>query len=752
MRRFTLFALALFALVWAVCLASKVADQALPGHSYNDTFHTANYRAQLIRNVWSGNFPDLAPGIFMGQPLLSTGQAAVLYPTNLIGVLIPVPAVWFYLFDLWVHATLASAGMAWMLRRRGHRALTALTLGWVYANCSSFLLRASVGHWEMLHQIALFPWALGVWEAMGHARRTEARRWALAWGGVWGLLLLTRNPQMLLALLVVLVPLELWRLIARRRRMPISIRLEMLGASVIIAGLLAAVAIAPHLQGFSESYRFLMASVETAKSWPWLPFNAVALVSPQFLFGERATTYLGNWFPHESTLVVPWGVTALAIGGLALVFAWRRISRRGEAVLPLALVVGGVVIGMAGAMPWGDWMAAHVPLFGSFRAWGRASVLANLGVIMLAAEGFDALMDHRRRYWLARLGSVVGAVLCLALCYAGWMWLIVKGDAALTTLAETHLNGQPYANHTQLIPTLGDHLKHILRIDVVWYFVWLMLLVGAWGFSGGRFGKRAAIAIAALLVMGAAWQQHFHWEANTRPATLETKPGLTEWLIDLRGYVAPAPATVILSPSELATFGLQVEGIRGVMGTDSNASREFITWLNRCFGRPDEAYSLSPFSFDTVPSQVIAETGLLARVEQSLNANVRPSWISVDGYQVEVFLQAPPYAEVTGDAASLEVVSWHEDWAEFDVDSNTATTAIIREFPDSRWHAWINGERAEIRPEGAHIEIPVPAGGGRIELVFVDMPARVGISISLGAWLIFGLFGLIGLRRSRRAA
>ncbi|HMA34803.1 MAG TPA: hypothetical protein VKY74_10030, partial [Chloroflexia bacterium] len=123
------------------------------------------WRLLVQRELAAGRFPLWNDGSAHGYPLFGNGQSAVLYPLNLLWVLLPVGAgaAWIAALKLW----LAGLGMWGFLRRRGlHPAAGGLAAGgWMF--CGPLVVWLGWPHTNVLALLPWICWAVGRWCADG---------------------------------------------------------------------------------------------------------------------------------------------------------------------------------------------------------------------------------------------------------------------------------------------------------------------------------------------------------------------------------------------------------------------------------------------------------------------------------------------------------------------------------------------------------------------------------------------------------
>ncbi len=741
---------ALFAVAWAVSLAGFAWKGLLPGDLVCDTnICFIPYREFLLRSIWSGRFPDYAPGMFFGHAFMTYGQPMLLYPTVLAGLVFPVPHGVFFLGDLWIHGVVASTGCTWLLRRRGASVWTALALGWAYPNTTAFLFRAQ-GHWTILHQAALLPWVLVAWEALDQARPGKTWKPFVGLSVVAALVLMSRTPHIPYLLVLILIPLEGVRSARRRGRLGIGRRGLLLAAAAVGALLLAAVDVLPPIAGLRSSFRWIVGGTGLSEAWPLSTVNLLGLFSPYGLFESGPGRFLGNWWPQESVVIVGRTVAVLACAGIGML-AMRPVRLLGRGLLPMALIVGGGAFAMAGEIAWLRGPLVHLPLFDTLRAWGRAGIFVALGVVMLAALGMDALVNRARlRKRLPLVVLVTIALIAVLLLYI--LFRLGGGmSGAEDWMTSLGWHVERFRDEPGGLMAVTKSIRRALWQDMIVYGALACLMAGMLiDARRGRVAVRAALLL--FVVVEAVSFQRFVFQARTRPLTPAATPELAAALNELQAARAPEPLTISFAPPELMNFAVFFAGTRSLSGVDSNLQAAYGLWLNRVQGLPPDTDQLST-RIEEYPEELIAATGLRAVVERKPGISVDGRTAGLDFYRVLENVNVRPYGEVVAPnggtqlQGEVETVDWEPGCARIRVNVDAPAVLLVREFPNPRWKARINGHSAAIEFAGKRLRLAVPAGGCEVDLRYADVVARASLVISAIAWCALAGWALLRGRR-----
>jgi hypothetical protein len=342
------------------------------------------------RVLGNGHWPWWTPNIFAGTSMVGAGQYAVFYPVNAVFVLGNTALA--YRIWMFTHLWLATAGaFAWSLRRYGSR-IAAIVSGVSYA-CSGFFVLHLV-HMPFIIASAWLPFVfLGV--DLLQERWTTGR--ALLLAGSLAMVAFGGHPQVLW---LVGIGAGIYALVcAVFGHEDARVRWSAFGrvAAGCALGLgLAAVQLLP-MWLFSRTSVRPKLSAAAALGSGSKPHDLWTALFP-YVFGgsglgkSLSSPWLGGDIQHEVGWFV--GCTVLALAVIAVVARWRDTR-----VLALVVVAAfALLMSLGGSTPFGHFAYGVVPLANQFRDWGRAALLVNFAIAMLAGAGMRAVLDAPRRY------------------------------------------------------------------------------------------------------------------------------------------------------------------------------------------------------------------------------------------------------------------------------------------------------------------------------------------------------------------
>ncbi len=374
--------------------------------------------AWFARELQAGNFPLWCPLIFGGYPLLADGEIGMLYPPNILALLVFPPDIAFVLMQA-AHYFVAGLGSYGLARVLGVGCLAAGYSGVAFA-LGAFMI-GHLDHGNILRSAAWLPALL----ASADLALRAGRRRALAWTGLGAAALalagLGLHPQVLLVDLVALWSYLPMRALAQGLRGTLPRLALVLGGTTLIGLAGAAVQVVPTYELGALSSRGDDVPYADATAGALSPFDLATLVLP-YLFRADA---------HNAWSLYPYWETTLYVGLVGTVLAPIGLSLgRRRVVLPLAgLALVGLALGMAGYFPVDvyGWVAT-LPGFSSMRMPGRYGVVIELALAVLAGIGLDRLLADSGSRRVARAVGAVGAAALTAIVILLGLRLWVDAD------------------------------------------------------------------------------------------------------------------------------------------------------------------------------------------------------------------------------------------------------------------------------------------------------------------------------------
>jgi hypothetical protein len=340
-----------------------------------------------------GHLPLWNPHLFSGAPFLGGFQSALLYPLNLVHLLLPVSSAINLVIAL--HVFLTGFFMYGWARWRGLHPLAATVAGAMLMFSGPVFLHVYPGH---LPNLCTMAWAPLIFLAVDRLLDQVTLRWTLIGAAAIALQVLAGHPQYAFYTgVAVILYLGVHAAVTRRGRV--------LSAGAVIAmylggGLIAAQQILAGLAAVSESVRERL-PFDFVKMFSFPPENLLTLLVPDFFGGLAVDTYWGRGFLWEMSLF------AGAVGLMCAVYgAWR--GGRSDRYVSLWMTMVLFVLALGVHTPLLGFLYDFVPGFATFRGTSKFLFPLMLFLAMLAGGGVDRLSRETRPAgaWLSVVAGV----------------------------------------------------------------------------------------------------------------------------------------------------------------------------------------------------------------------------------------------------------------------------------------------------------------------------------------------------------
>jgi xanthosine utilization system XapX-like protein len=436
-----------------------------------------------------GHLPLWNPYLFAGAPYLGTFQSALLYPPNVLYLLLPLPRA--INWDIALHVFLAGLFTYYWALRRGLQPGACLLSAAVVMLGGPFYLHLYAGHLTVLASMAWAPLILLAIDGLSEPRPL---RWGLLGTLAAALQLLAGYPQTFFYTAVAAVLYLGVRVAAREA--PAQALLGLVGI-YIGAAALGAAQLLPGLELGAESTRGAGVPYSFAALFSFPPENLLTLIAPGF-FGdlrEAGVSYWGRCYLWEMSLFCGVGACALAAHGVAQ----RNRSGRWLALVWVALLL----LALGGHTPLLRLLHAWVPGFDRFRGPSKFILPASLMLALMSGTGMDRLLrepgsGRRMALFLLSLGVAAGAA-------AAWVYLSAGGGLgsdwgrlmqAVAATGESYLPRAAYKD-PDFVRRAGEAAAQGLLVCAA-----VSLLLAAFFRVGDRPGRVFLIGIVAVLELG----------------------------------------------------------------------------------------------------------------------------------------------------------------------------------------------------------------------------------------------------------
>ena len=338
-----------------------------------------------------GNLALWNPHIFCGAPFFGGAQAALLYPPNMLFLLLPLARA--INWSIALHVFLAGAFTYAWAARRGLRPLSCFLSGAIFMFCGAHFLRIYAGH---LPNLCSLVWAPLLFLAIDGLAEKPSFRYGLLGAFTLAMQVLAGHPQYVFytgVAAAVYCSLR-WIRVQDRSRFLAGL------VGVVLGGVaLSAVQIFTGFQEARETLRCAGVPYDFAATFSFPPENFLTLLIPNIFGDMKGVSYWGRWSLWEASLFI--GVSGLVLAVVGAVWGNRQ-ARRFSAVMVALLLI----LALGRHTPLFMLLYGWVPGFNSFRGTCKFLFLASVFLALLAGVGLDELYKGRRPARL--LLSVVG--------------------------------------------------------------------------------------------------------------------------------------------------------------------------------------------------------------------------------------------------------------------------------------------------------------------------------------------------------
>lgn len=380
-----------------------VDDAVLSGVSSDLATQFVHWRGFGFGEIARGNLPLWNPHIYSGAPFLAGFQSALLYPLNVLYLVLPLAKAinWGIAF----HAFLGGLFFYLWAFKRGLHPLACFLAGAEFIFCAPYFLHIYAGH---LPNLCTMIWAPLLFLAIDGAIEKPAAGWCLLGTFAVAMQILAGHIQY-----------TYYTGIASSIYLAVRLygapeRLKALGCFALFytgAVILAAAQILPGIEAARDTLRGMGVTYKFAAMFSFPPENLVTWLVPAFFGDTVHFPYWGRWYLWEMSLF--FSVTGFLLAVYAVVFRQGK-----ERFIPAAMAGILLLLAMGSYLPWFGLLYTYLPGFDKFRGVSKFVFQATLFVILLSAMGLDSLLrDGLRKRWqvLAALGVAAGLSLIIGL-------------------------------------------------------------------------------------------------------------------------------------------------------------------------------------------------------------------------------------------------------------------------------------------------------------------------------------------------
>ena len=374
--------------------------------------------SMTLFNIWrilgnrgfeQGIVPLWNPYIFCGLPFFANNQNAILYPPNLVYVLLPM--AWALLLDALFHNILLACGAYFLGRVWRLSRSASFVMALAFSLAGGVEAHIYMGHMTWHAVRAFLPWELAL---LTLYLRSGQKRWVIWMALCFALQVAAGYPPLVLvsaSLCLALLATWFWQ----HRKLP-QVRLphgwpRAVALFLVLTSLLSALFVLPLAEMSRQSVHGdeLDIGYATALSGSWT--TLARLIAPGIFGNNNDVQWSLLRAPHEEV-----GYIGLFPLLLALAAPWlaRGSTRQRPIWFLWCLLPFAAAMAMGRHLPLYGWVFEVFPPLRQTRVPARWMEIFYYGAALLSGFGFDFLVRYRRASEVAerRVGQVFG-ILCL---------------------------------------------------------------------------------------------------------------------------------------------------------------------------------------------------------------------------------------------------------------------------------------------------------------------------------------------------
>lgn len=715
------------------------------------------WRAYLAESLRAGHIPLWNPYTYGGQPFLSGFESAVLYPPNLLFVVMPLARA--LNFSVLLHLVILGWGMQRWAAQRGLSPAAAALAGLIVPLSGPVFPHVYAGHLSNLCSLAWAPW---IFLGLEKGARGDRRGYFLASACVCLQVLAGHVQYVFFTAIAAGIHAVVLAVAGGNESRGLARWRPVLGVTAVyvVAALLGAAQLVPSLAASADSIREQKLDYSFAAMFSFAPENFLTLIAPGFFGSIDVPIYWGRFYFWEMSLFLG------AASPLLLAVALRDPARRRQGWLDLAVALPLIVLAMGANTPLFYLLYHYAPGFGHFRSWSKFLFPASLFLVLVIASGADALLrgekPSRRIGWA---GIVAGGVIALA---GAVLFHSPESIAPLLRFElARHESYMPDAIYTQddFIQSDGWHGGLSLLLAGTVLMIAGAMLLGA---RRSTFFAWGVLALVVIEMLGFAAGQIViaHLSDAAPPAMKQFEAG------ELGDYR-------VLMPIEVANNGFLLGhgDLRGNNPTVLRRYAEFMTFTQA--GDPDHPTQFLNFNEAISPLFALMRFSYAVRPRGDVKKIVRaaipplPHVLIVPEAKVlegrdkifatlsdpifdpthTVLLEsAPSPAPDPAANGTAKLLSDKPEELVIEADVDKPAILLITDLFASGWRAEALPGSAQpsytIMP-GDYIlrAIPLQAGHHLLRVVYAPWAFPAGVAVSAGAWLLW-LGGLFWVNRT----
>jgi hypothetical protein len=355
----------------------------------------AHWRQFGFDEIRNGNLPLWNPHVFSGMPYFPGFQSALLYPLNVVYLLLPLHKA--INVGMALHVFLGGVFVyLWASQRKLHP-LACFLAASEFMFCGPHFLHIYAGH---LPNLCSLIWVPLLFLSIDGLFEKKSLWWCFLGIFAGAMQILAGHPQYVFYTGVAATIYTGIRIIWAENRLKIAASYAGIYVGAIV---LAAVQLFPAIEAAEETIRGTGVSYEFASIFSFPPENLLTWFVPGF-FGDMVNfEYWGRWLLWEMCLFI--SVTGICLAVYAVVFGTER-----ERYILLVMVLILMMLALGAHTPLFRLLYEYVPGFNKFRGSSKFTLQATVFLIMLSATGLDLIIRNGVR----RRKTLIGLFLMLA--------------------------------------------------------------------------------------------------------------------------------------------------------------------------------------------------------------------------------------------------------------------------------------------------------------------------------------------------
>jgi hypothetical protein len=711
-------------------------------------------RAFGFGELAQGHLPLWNPYIYSGVPFLGDFQSALLYPPNLIFLVLPLATAINWSFGLHVFL-LGAFTYAWMLGR-SLRPAAAFVAGVAAMFSGTFFLHIYAGH---LSNVCAMAWPPLIFLGIDRWLRTRHLGWIFLAATAAALQIYAGHPQYVYYTAMVA---GLYSLV----HLPGTSRLPMAAVGLLaiypLAALLAAAQLLPGLSAAAESVRSGGTTYAFSSMFSFPPENFLTLFAPWLFGGHDGTPYWGRCYLWEMSVYSGSGMLLIAATGIF------QPGERSTRIRLLILLGATVLLALGMHTPLHRLLYEILPGFSSFRGSSKFIYFTGLFIAVFAGMGMDRLLKGEKpQRILGITGLTLGFVmLVIGFGVSGKGSLLVFHSLieAILRSQESYLNPAALENQNILLAIQATAVGSLKIAGVLWMLLSsVLLLARRWTLAAWVLGVMAVVEVC----------QFARGTIESFPLEEMTYPPITNFLKN-----HPGDYRVLNTFNPDASMLLRKGNI---WGYDPSVLKRYAEMMFASQGLdPKEASQYLPirsphplFAMLRCKMAFLPETD--GRITIKTLAEPFPHFYLVSKYRVlknsdamlaelqsplfdlrrEILLEEEPFpAPDPGEPeAEIRVIDSSTDHWTLEINTDRAALLVIPDAWSRDWRAAPLDDSVQtaysILPANHALRaIPLAAGHHHLRMEYIPTGFQAGIAISLVTWSSLAItLGIPSIRR-----